>query len=64
MVVVLTVVGAFGGVFGRADCAGGGPKDHWEPFPNPGNSVPTTNHNERWGAVPQMLYLFVFFPDC
>ena len=55
MVAVLIVVGAFGGVFGRADCAGGGPKDHWELVPNLGNAVPTTNHTERWGVVPQKL---------
>ena len=47
MVAVLIVVEAFGGVFGMADGAGGGPKDHRELIPNLGNAVPTTSHTER-----------------
>ena len=47
MVAVLIVVGAFDGVSGMADGAGGGPKDHREPVPNLGNAVPTTSHTER-----------------
>ena len=47
MVAVLIVVGAFDGVSGMADGAGGGPKDHRELIPNLGNAVPTTSHTER-----------------